>query len=147
MYLFKNIICIIICVCSARFKFLHTNVVQNIKKTLIGSILIPPQCHRILTEEKLIDLDEPSVRKSSSLATKDRSPKPRPAKPENLSQTGQEMWQLLKHKKGLVVIGKTAFILSLEIANVGRLIQPYYKTLNFEISYIYVYELYVLFDF
>ena len=53
----------------------------------------------IFIGEKLIDLDSPST-------TAARTPKPRKAIPENLSQTGKEMWELLKDRKGLVVIGK-----------------------------------------
>ena len=68
-----------------------------------------------LTEEKLIDLDEPVAvsplaappTTSGNSSRKSASPKPKPSVPENLSRTGKEMWELLKNKKGLVVIGKS----------------------------------------
>ncbi|XP_052817024.1 uncharacterized protein LOC128243349 isoform X3 [Mya arenaria] len=65
------------------------------------------------SEEKLIDIDEPvSVsplaapprRSAGEGGRKSTSPLPRIATAGNVSQTGKEMWDLLKRKKGLVVI-------------------------------------------
>lgn len=48
------------------------------------------------------------------------SPKPKPAKTEEISQTGKEMWDLLKARKGLVVIGKffLAFLITTSVKKV-----------------------------
>jgi hypothetical protein len=61
-------------------------------------------------EEKLIDIEDeegvwPFLSQADDNDTQ-TSPKPKPAKTEEITQTGKEMWDLLKARKGLVVISK-----------------------------------------